>query len=153
MILAIRDAIIERLREHKRLPAGYQRPGSTDSPMNLARLATDVIGREEVQQKIMQYLTDRKAVILWGGPGEGKSTLAVDAACTLYQAGSLPGGALGIDMTGEACDLRFHASRFQADLPGRPLQRCPAPPRTCAVRSPRCCNPTGIPPRCASLSS
>ena len=68
--------------------------------MNLTRLASDVIGRDGVQKEIMQYLEQRKAVILWGGPGEGKSTLAMDAACSLYLAGGVPGGALGVDLAG-----------------------------------------------------
>jgi ABC-type transport system involved in cytochrome bd biosynthesis fused ATPase/permease subunit len=101
MASGILDAIIAALQKHSVLPPGYQRPSRrVDSPMNLTRLASVVIGREGEQQEIMRQLQKGKAVVLWGGPGEGKSTLAMDAACTLYKSGALPGGALSVDLTG-----------------------------------------------------
>jgi phosphate starvation-inducible protein PhoH len=113
MAACIRDAIIDRLREHELLPPGYQRPSSSvDSqgaaavaPLNLTRLASVVIGREVEQQKIMQHLQKGKAVILRGGPGEGKSTLAMDAACTLYESGAVSRGALSVDLSGVPSSL------------------------------------------------
>jgi hypothetical protein len=111
--------------------------------MNLTRLASVVIGREREWQEIMQQHQKRTAVVLWGGPGGGKSTLSMDAACTLYQSGAVPGGALSIDLTGAPGSLLIrYALHWVLMKPFPFLQRCPCPSRTCVAPSPHCLSPT-----------
>ena len=100
MCNAVTDAIIDRLGEHKQLPAGFKHPADFSSPMNLTRLAKSVVGREQLQQDMLGALSQGKAVIVWGGPGEGKSTLAVDTAYKMWEDGKVKGGALRVDLTG-----------------------------------------------------
>jgi hypothetical protein len=100
MCNAVRDAIIDRLGEHKQLPAGFKHPADFSCPINFTRLVDSVVGREQAQQDMLGALRKRKAVILWGGPGEGKSTLAVDTAYKMWEDGEVKGGALRVDLTG-----------------------------------------------------
>jgi hypothetical protein len=102
MCNAVRDAIIQRLGEHKQLPAGFKHPAGFDCPMNLTRLASDVIGRAQQQEAMLAALGSSRVVIVWGGPGEGKSALAIDTAYKMWEGGKVKGGALKVDLTGES---------------------------------------------------
>jgi phosphate starvation-inducible protein PhoH len=101
MCNAVRDAIIQRLGEHKQLPVGFKHPADFDCPMNLTRLARNVIGRAQEQEAMMTALRTGGAVIVWGAAGEGKSALAIDTAYKMWEAGEVKGGALRVDLTGK----------------------------------------------------
>jgi hypothetical protein len=61
----------------------------------------NVVGRKEEVQRVLQGLTgDAGAAVLVGGPGEGKSMVAMEAGLELCRSGWFPGEAFVIDFAG-----------------------------------------------------
>ena len=73
-----------------------------------------LVGRDEEVQWLMDTLKARKTVVVWGGPGEGKSAVAAEAACRLWESGGAPGGVVRADFAG-ASAVALH-SGVQAEL-------------------------------------
>ena len=53
-------------------------------------------------QKIKASLEKHGAAVVWGGPGEGKSCVGREAACQLWEDEKCLGGALDLNLAGEA---------------------------------------------------
>jgi hypothetical protein len=114
------DSVIGCLQQAGRLPQGYS-PGKPQChvPANARRL----VGRERELQQVLQGLEgDTRCVVISGGPGEGKTTLAQAAVWHLHEQGKLPGGAYSVNLAGEILFLTcisLHAlcKSFQNNLP------------------------------------
>jgi hypothetical protein len=81
------------------------------NPMMIPR--EQIRGRQQDIQEAKDMVNKTNALLLWGGPGEGKTSLSRVLSGILYDAGSIPGGAFEVDLTcaGESlCSL---------SLPGR----------------------------------
>jgi hypothetical protein len=99
-------ACIDILKDAGVLPAGYQLRSSCSLPMWLDRPTHQLVARDEEAEELRSGLMDvagSHAVLLWGGPGEGKSELARSVGLALYNQGHLSGGAFQVDMTGVRC--------------------------------------------------
>jgi hypothetical protein len=66
-----------------------------------------VVGRTAQIEQVTLLLQDYKDVLLWGGPGEGKTTILRHVGIELYKQGRYPGGAFEVDLTGECCGLQI----------------------------------------------
>ena len=91
-----------------RLDRGAPHPERAGPPMLLRRLAATLIGedRQRVVTSIVASLEQHGGAVVWGGPGEGKSCVSLEAACLLWEASKCQGGALHLDLAGGAspCD-------------------------------------------------
>ncbi|KAK9809541.1 hypothetical protein WJX73_010756 [Symbiochloris irregularis] len=70
------------------------------TPMFAQRLAERMIGREQELHAVCEALRQYSSVVIVGGPGEGKSTLANEAAKRMYEWGSCPAGIFYVDLQG-----------------------------------------------------
>jgi ABC-type polar amino acid transport system ATPase subunit len=59
-----------------------------------------LIGREEDLRQVQEKLQGSRCVVLHGGPGEGKSALAMTAGRILHALGKAEGGAFAVDLAG-----------------------------------------------------
>ena len=92
---------MKRLAEEGLLKAPYRPRSQPEVPMQLWRLATPLVCREEAVQRIVQSLLEHSAAVIWGGPGEGKSSVAMEAGCRLWESGKCLGGCFQVDLNGE----------------------------------------------------
>jgi hypothetical protein len=102
----VADAVVEHLIAVKRLPESCRASDVVDmSRVMLSRPGNlKVVGRDGEVQRVMEALTgDAGAAVLIGGPGEGKSTVAMEAGLELCKRGWFPGGAFVVDFFG-ACN-------------------------------------------------
>ena len=97
----VRLAVMKRLEEAGVLKAPYQPHGQPEVPMQLWRLATPLLSREEEVQLVLRSLLEHSAAVIWGGPGEGKSSIAMEAGCRLWESGKCLGGCFQVDLNGE----------------------------------------------------
>jgi hypothetical protein len=98
------DAVVEHLVAMKRLPTNFRKAGVVDmSQVMLSRPShLPVVGRRAEVQSVVAGLTgDAGAAVLVGGPGEGKSTVAMEAGLQLCKLGWFAGGAFVLDFAGE----------------------------------------------------
>ena len=100
MAFHVRAAVVQHLREAKLLPAHYVTRDQLEVPMQLHRIAQPLLGREEEVQAVMSNLLEHHAAVVWGGPGEGKSSIAMEAGCRLWDAEKCLGGCFAIDCLG-----------------------------------------------------
>ena len=92
---------MKRLEEAEALKAPYRPHGQPEVPMQLCRLAMPLFCREDEVQLVVQSLLEHSAAVIWGGPGEGKSSVAMEAGCRLWESGTCLGGCFQGDMNGE----------------------------------------------------
>jgi Mrp family chromosome partitioning ATPase len=107
----VADAVVEHLIAMKRLPESFRNSGAVN--MNRVMLShpsnMKVVGRFGEVQRVIESLTgDARAAVLVGGPGEGKSTVAMEAGLKLCKMGWFPGGALVIDFAGACVTLAIN---------------------------------------------
>ena len=98
------DAATEQLKKLGRVPRTYSRTPQLGPPMALRRLAQPLIGEDRwaIVDKVKASLETHGAAVVWGGPGEGKSCVGLEAACQLWEADKCLGGALDLNLAGEA---------------------------------------------------
>ena len=58
----------------------------------------------------MQSLLRHKAAVIWGGPGDGKTSTGMEVASRLWEAGSCRGGCFVVDLNGTSALLCALAS-------------------------------------------
>ena len=78
---------------------GTRPPPPLPAPM-LRRQAQQLIGRRREVDWVASSLRRHGTTIVWGAPGEGKTSVAMEAACQLQEAGELL-FAVVIDMKGK----------------------------------------------------
>jgi hypothetical protein len=82
------DVIVERVLQHLkdlgRVPRDFtRRPGRHPAAWTISRTTQTVIGRERDVEVVLKSLRRHGAAAIWGGPGEGKTTIAMEAAAQL----------------------------------------------------------------------
>ena len=100
MAFFVRSAVVQHLKEAKLLPAHYVTRDQLEVPMQLHRIAQPLLGREEEVQQVLDCLLKHHAAIIWGGPGEGKSSIAMEAGCRLWDADKCLGGCFAVNCLG-----------------------------------------------------
>ena len=98
--MAVRDAVLDELKALGQLPQHYVPRSMLEVPMQLWRIACPLVGRESEVQQIVDSLDRHRAAVVWGGPGEGKSSLAMVAACRLWDTEKCLGGCFPVDCLG-----------------------------------------------------
>ena len=95
---------ISRLKELGRVPQSFSLAPRLGPPMVLYRHVHALIGkdRHDAVKQIKTSLEQHGAAVVWGGPGEGKSCVGLEAACQLWEAEKCLGGALDLNLAGEA---------------------------------------------------
>ena len=68
------------------------------SPATCCRGTESCLGRADELSELLSALAAERQVMLVGGPGEGKSALAAEAAHVLSEQRRLPGGAYIVDL-------------------------------------------------------
>ena len=99
LVTAVVDRVEEKLKALGRVPSGFVR-GARSVAWTLSRMTTALVGRETEVQDVLASLRQHGAAVIWGGPGEGKSTIAMEAAARLHADNSVL-GAFELDMRGE----------------------------------------------------
>ena len=99
------DAIVDRvegkLKDLGRVPRDFvRRRGLRPVAWKLSCKANTVIGRRTEIKDVLASLRQHGAAVIWGGPGEGKSTIAMEAA-TQLRAAEERLSAFELDMQGE----------------------------------------------------
>jgi hypothetical protein len=95
----VAERCVDALKRSGHLPQSHGIPASAP-PMQLPR-APFVVGRGADMEAVRQGLRDKNCVLLTGGPGEGKSTVARAVGAALWHdEGAYQQGAFEIDMTG-----------------------------------------------------
>jgi Mrp family chromosome partitioning ATPase len=105
----VADAVVEHLISMKSLPETCRTPDMVDmSRVMLSRPSNlKMVGRNDEVQRVIKSLTgDAGAAVVVGGPGEGKSTVAMEAGLELCGRGWFPGGAFVVDFLGAYKQLR-----------------------------------------------
>ena len=113
------DAIVERVLEKLKVLGRVQPDytwirGRRPSVWTLSRTTDSLVGREEDVAAVLDSLR-QGAAFVWGGPGEGKTTVAMEAAARLHdEEPSLNG--FELDMRGElqawCCFLLQHRGPY-----------------------------------------
>ena len=83
------DDVVERivgtLKGLGRVPRDYvRRQGRRPVVWTLSRTTDSLVGREAEVKVVLASLRQHGAAIIWGGPGEGKTTVAMEAAARLH---------------------------------------------------------------------
>ena len=100
VVAVLRDKVIEGLSTAGRLPSFYVPRHQLKPPMRLERTAQPLLGREEEVQKVMHSLMEYKAAVIWGGPGEGKTSIGMEVGYRLWEAGRCEGGCFMVNLHG-----------------------------------------------------
>ena len=100
MAFSVRAMVVHHLVEAKLLPAHYVPRDQLEIPMQLHRIAQPLLGREAEVQQVLKCLLEHHAAVIWGGPGEGKSSIAMEAGCRLWDAEKCLGGCFVVDCLG-----------------------------------------------------
>jgi putative protein kinase ArgK-like GTPase of G3E family len=99
---AVVDRCVDILKDQGRLLPGYARKDPRMLPifLNIDR-SKQVVGRSQEQQQIREGLTgEQRHVVITGGPGEGKTTLARFVVKQMFEEGYFPAGVFEVDLTG-----------------------------------------------------
>ena len=99
LVDAIVDRVTTKLKDLGRVPRDHVR-GARPVAWTLSRTTTALVGREAEVEDVLGSLRQHGAAVIWGGPGEGKSTVAREAAARLH-AKQPTLGAFELDMRGE----------------------------------------------------
>ena len=96
----VKAVVVKYLKEANLLPPHYVSRDQLQDPMQPHRIAQPLLGREAEVQQVMDSLTKHHAAVIWAGPGEGKSSLAREAGCRLWEAEKCQGGCFVVDCIG-----------------------------------------------------
>ena len=106
MVKATVDAVVDCLKKANKLPKGFNCSSELLSPpIHLHRMKGKLVGREAEVVEVLSKLRDpsKGAAIVRGGPGEGKSMVAMEAARRLWESDEILGGGFGVDLQGTCC--------------------------------------------------
>ena len=97
--MAVRNAVLDELMASGKLQH-YVPRSMLQIPMQLWRKTGALVGRESEVQQIVDSLDTHRVAVIWGGPGEGKSSIAMEAACRLWDSRKCMGGCFEVDCMG-----------------------------------------------------
>ena len=93
--------IVGKLKDLDRVPRDYvRRYGRGPSVWTLSCTTDSLVGREAEVKVVLASLRQHGAAVIWGGPGEGKTTVAMEAAARLRELEPAL-SAVEVDMQGE----------------------------------------------------
>ena len=98
--VAVRNAVLDELKALELLPEHYLPRGMLEVPMQLWRITGALVGRESEVQQVINSLDRHRAAVIWGGPGEGKTSIAMEASCRLWDTSKCLGGCFLVDCLG-----------------------------------------------------
>ena len=93
-------------------PQGRSDSGHAHRPASwtVGRSASTLHGREDEVKAVLESLVEHGAAVIWGGPGEGKTAVAMEAAEQLHE-NERELSAFRLDMQGElGCSVLTSAS-------------------------------------------
>ena len=94
------DRVLYKLQELGRVSPAYLLSQSRRPVAWMVSTTTDTpVGREAEVQQVLESLKQHGAAVVWGGPGEGKTTIAMEAAKQL-RGQELELSAFELDMQG-----------------------------------------------------
>lgn len=105
-------SILSQVNVHCAVSAPVQRA----VPMFAERLADRIIGRDAELGDICQAMRAGGAVVIVGGPGEGKSTLANEAGLRLWEWGTCPAGIFHLDLQGTQAGAAHSVTTGKAEI-------------------------------------
>lgn len=123
MAYSVRAVVIQHLKDIKLLPEGHAPRDQLEMPMQLHRIAQPLLGREGEVQQVMECLLEHHAAVIWGGPGEGKSSIAMEVGCRLWDAERCLGGCFVVDCLGALQPSTYQARAFSTALTLLPYRR------------------------------
>ena len=95
------ERVLQRLKDLGRVPRDFARNLDTRPAVwTLSRTTNALVGREREVKVVLAALRRHGAAVVWGGPGEGKTTVAMEAARRL-RAKEPQMTALALDVRGE----------------------------------------------------
>jgi len=82
LVDAIVDRVLQELKDLGRVDRAFTRT-TAPAAWTLTRMTEDLVGREADVTAVLDSLR-KGAAVIWGGPGEGKTTVAMEAehGCT-----------------------------------------------------------------------
>ena len=98
LVDTIVDRVLQRLQEMGRVDRYFTR-STRPAVWTLTRTTTNLVGREADVTAVLDSLR-KGAAVIWGGPGEGKTTVAMEAAARLHKEEPNLNGFV-LDMQGE----------------------------------------------------
>ncbi len=120
---AIINRVKQRLKHLRRIPRNLERvQSSNENVWTLSRTTNALVGRRGEVQAALAGLLRHGAAVVWGGPGEGKKTVAMEAAAQLRAVEPGP-FALALDMRGEHTAVAWGRRSWYEDDLGRPSCR------------------------------
>ena len=66
-------------------------------PVFVWRQTRHLVGRDQEISDLKKAVLEARTAVVWGGPGEGKSTVAAEVALQLHESGQLPRGVFSLD--------------------------------------------------------
>lgn len=99
-MLNVSEACVQALKRMGRLPADHPRTDPSRLPLRLPHPPDSLTGRVQQREEMLQQLREKRCIQVWGGPGEGKTTLVRAIGRQLFWRGVFPHGAFELDMTG-----------------------------------------------------
>ena len=114
MAISVRKRIVHGLVSAGLLPQGRQARTLLEVPMQLRRIAQPLLGRDVEVEQVIGSLKEHGAAVVWGGPGEGKSSVAMEAACRMWDAEQCLGGCFLVNCVGaQVAGLLFTDIRIE----------------------------------------
>ena len=101
--MAVRDTVLDDLEALGQLPQDCVPQllrSMREVPMQVRRRVRLLLGRDSEVTQVVDSLEEHQAAVIWGGPGEGKSSIAMEAACRLWDRSKCLGGCFAIDCLG-----------------------------------------------------
>ena len=96
----VADRCVKALINMGRLRRGYARRDTRQLPMLLERPTMGVVGRAAELAAIRKGLEQQRHVLVYGGPGEGKTTLVRSVGGSMFEEDAFPAGTFEVDLTG-----------------------------------------------------
>ena len=95
------DRVLHKLKDLGRVPRDCtRRQGHPQALWMLSSTTKELVGRHDEVEVVLASLRDCGAAVIWGGPGEGKTTVAMEAAAQLREREPAL-SAFEVDMRGE----------------------------------------------------
>ena len=132
------ERVVKQLKDLGRVPRDYVRTqGRLPALWTLRRTTDSLVGRDDEVEAVLTSLRQHGAAVIWGGPGEGKTTVAMDAAARLHV--DEPAlSAFKIDMRGERAALLCSRVPWQVSIRPRNALVRVVLPRSDEVKQPAC---------------
>ena len=104
---AIVERVLQKLQNLGRIPPDFVWSQSRRPAVwTLSRTTNSLVGREVEVDLVLASLRQHDVAVIWGGPGEGKTTIAMEAAARLRMEQPYL-NAFALDMRGECAAIPY----------------------------------------------